>query len=101
MVHVLASLYIKEGRLAEFIEIFKANVPNVLREEGCIEYVPAVDLATDIPTQEQNACVVTVIEKWASLDALKAHAVAPHMRAYGEQVQDILESVSLKILQDA
>lgn len=101
MVHVLASLYVKEGRLAEFVRIFKANVPNVLKEDGCIEYVPAIDLATDISTQDKNACVVTVIEKWASLDALKAHSVAPHMRAYGEQVKDILEKVSLKILQNA
>ncbi|SDG71473.1 putative quinol monooxygenase [Propionivibrio dicarboxylicus] len=101
MVHVLASLYIKEGCLAEFIEIFKANVPNVLKEDGCIEYVPAIDLVTDIPTQDKNACIVTVIEKWDSLEALQAHSVAPHMLAYGEQVKGMLEKVSLKILQNA
>jgi len=101
MVHVLASLYIKEGCLAEFIGIFKANVPNVLQEKGCIEYVPAIDLVTDISTQDKNACVVTVIEKWESLEALKAHSVAPHMLAYGEQVKGMLEKVSLKILQNA
>ena len=41
------------------------------------------------------------MERMIRLDALKAHSVAPHMRAYGEQVKDILEKVSLKILQNA
>ena len=101
MVHVLAALRIKEGHLAEFIEIFKANVQNVLREKGCIEYSPAIDLPTEISTQDIDKNVVTVIEKWESLDALKDHSVAPHMLAYGEKVKDILENVSLKILTNA
>ena len=101
MVHVLAALRIKEGHLAEFIEIFKANVPNVLLEKGCIEYSPAIDLPTEISTQDIDKNVVTVVEKWESLDALKDHSVAPHMLAYGEKVKDILENVSLKILTNA
>ena len=98
MIHVLASLTIKQGHLAEFIDIFKANIPAVLQEKGCIEYALAIDFPTDIPTQEMDGNVATVVEKWESLDALKAHAVAPHMLAYGEKVKDILENVSLKIL---
>ena len=39
MVHVLASLRVKAGCMPELVRIFKANVPNVLREKGCIEYV--------------------------------------------------------------
>ncbi|MEZ5728970.1 MAG: hypothetical protein R3E48_13825 [Burkholderiaceae bacterium] len=31
-----------------------------------------------------------MIEKWASVDALKAHAAAPHMAAYGARVKDML-----------
>ncbi|MBP8867079.1 MAG: antibiotic biosynthesis monooxygenase [Propionivibrio sp.] len=101
MVHVLASLRVKAGCMPEFVRIFKANVPNVLREKGCIEYAPAIDLMTDIPTQAKDDRTLTVIEKWESLEALRAHAVAPHMLAYEEAVKDIIESVSLKILQDA
>ena len=46
MIHVLASLQIKAGQVAEFIEIFKDNVPNVLKERGCIAYAPAIDVAS-------------------------------------------------------
>ena len=42
--------------------------------------------------------MVTILERWASLDALKAHSVAPQMLAYREQVEDLVEGVSLKVL---
>jgi len=54
MINVIASIQIKEGKLPEFIETFKSNVPSVLEEEGCIEYVPTIDLPTGFPPQELN-----------------------------------------------
>jgi len=101
MINVIASIYIKEGRLSEFVEIFKLNIPNVLKEEGCIEYVPTVDVLTDLPPQELDDNVVTIIEKWNSLDDLQAHLSAPHMLAYKENVKNLVDKVSLKILKEA
>ena len=40
-----------------------------------------------------------VIEKWADLDALKAHAAAPHMLAYGQQTRDLVAQRAIHILQ--
>lgn len=101
MIHVLASLHIKPGRREEFLAIFKANMPHVLKEKGCIEYVPTVDAASGMVDQVENEDIVTVVEKWADLDALRAHMQAPHMLAYGERVKGILDKVTLKILQAA
>jgi quinol monooxygenase YgiN len=101
MINVIASIYIKKGRLAEFVEIFKLNIPNVLKEEGCIEYVPSVDVLTDLSSQELDDNVVTIIEKWNSLDDLQAHLSAPHMLAYKENVKNLVDKVSLKILKEA
>ena len=98
MIHVIASLQIKDGRLSEFIEIFKANVPNVLKEQGCVEYVPTVDVAAGLAPQELNSKVVTIVEKWDTLPDLIAHLAAPHMLAYGEKVKDMVEKKSLKVL---
>ena len=44
MITVIASLNIKEGKLSEFIKLFKSNIPNVLAEKGCVEYVPMIDI---------------------------------------------------------
>jgi quinol monooxygenase YgiN len=101
MINVVASVHIKEGRLSEFVEIFKSNIPNVLGEKGCMEYVPTIDVPTGLPRQELNNNVVTIIEKWGSLEDLQAHLSGPHMLAYREKVKDLVEKMSLKVLRKA
>ena len=101
MINVIASIHVKDGRLSDFIEIFKSNVPNVLQEEGCIEYVPTIDVPTGLPPQALDKNVVTIIEKWRRLEDLLAHLSAPHMLAYKEQVKDLVDKVSLKVLEKA
>ena len=101
MIHVLASIQVKPGKKNAFLEIFKTNVPNVLQEEGCVEYSPAVDIDSGLPQQVLNENIVTIIEKWETLENLEAHLKAPHMLAYREKVQDLVEGTSLKVLTDA
>ncbi len=101
MINVIASVHIKEGRSSEFIEIFRSNIPNVLKEKGRIEYMPTVDVPTGLPPQELNSNVVTIIEKWESLEDLQTHLSAPHMLSYREKVKDLVESMSLKVLEEA
>jgi quinol monooxygenase YgiN len=43
--------------------------------------------------------VVTIIEKWKTLECLQAHLIAPHMLEYKAKVADLVEDVSLKVLQ--
>lgn len=101
MIHVIASIGIKPGKRAAFIKIFKANVPTVLAEDGCVEYIPAVDTESGIDAQWQDETVVTVIEKWKTIDALHAHLAAPHMKQFSEDTSNLVEDVSLTILEDA
>ena len=98
MINVIASIHIKEGRLSDFIEIFKTNIPKVLEEKGCVEYVPTIDIPTGLPLQKLNNNVVTIIEKWSSLEDLQTHLTAPHMLAYKEKVKNLVDNVSLKVL---
>jgi quinol monooxygenase YgiN len=100
MIIVIASIQIKEGRQSEFLKIFKSNVPFVLEEAGCIEYFPTIDLPTGLPPQELDKDLVTIIEKWESLENLNAHLSAPHMLAYREKVKDLVDKVTLKVLKE-
>ncbi len=100
MINVIASIRIKEGRIPEFIEIFKANVPQVLQENGCREYLPTMDTASGLPPQELDENVVTIIEKWETLADLQAHLKAPHMLAYQKKVKDLVVGLSLKVLKE-
>lgn len=101
MLIVIASIQVKPEKQAEFLEIFKANVPNVLQEDGCIEYFPTVEVNSGLAAQQLEPHTVTIVEKWAGLEALQAHLGAPHMLAYQEKVKGLVEKVSLKLLQPA
>jgi quinol monooxygenase YgiN len=101
MISVLASIQLHEGQRAAFLEIFHANIPKVLQEEGCLEYYPAVDIESGLPVQHLDENMVTIIEKWQSVAALKAHLATPHMLDYKEKVQSLVKDLSLKVLQVA
>lgn len=101
-VHVVAVIEAKPGKRAELLAAFQANVPAVHAEDGCIEYVAAVDTegAGSIQTPFGPDTFV-VVEKWASLAALQAHAVAPHMKAYGERVKELIAGRTIHVLSPA
>lgn len=101
MIDVIASIRVKEGRRAEFIEKFHANVPNVVAEDGCIHYYPTVDAETGLSAQQTDPNRVTIVERWESVEALHAHLQEPHMASYRETVRDLVEGVTLQVLQAA
>lgn len=102
MIHVIATIELAPGGRAEFLKHFHALVPLVKAEAGCIEYGPAVDVASDIPLQGPlREDVVTVVEQWQDLDALKAHLVAPHMLEYRNQVKTLVRGTHLQVLAPA
>lgn len=100
MIIVIASIQVKEGHISEFIDIFKSNIPHVTAEEGCIEYLATVDVSSGLPPQELNTNVVTILEKWSSLQNLQDHLSASHMLKYREKVKDLVENVSFKVLEE-
>src|SRR5579863_10108350 len=83
MIHVIALITAMPGMREAILAAFRANMPAVHAEQGCIEYGPAVDAEGVGGFQTKfGPDTFVVIEKWASLEALKAHAGAPHMAAY-------------------
>jgi quinol monooxygenase YgiN len=102
MVHVIATIDLKEGARAAFLQEFHRLMPKVHAEQGCIEYGPAIDVATDIPVQiPSRPNVVVIVEKWADLPALQTHLQAPHMAEYRSRVKEYVQGVKLQILQPA
>jgi quinol monooxygenase YgiN len=100
MIHVVATLELHAGKRKEFLSVFHAFAAEVCKENGCIEYGIAADVASGIPVQpplRENA--VVILEKWADLQALKTHLAAPGMKAYREQTKDLVAGRDLRILQ--
>ena len=99
MIHVLAVITAKPGMRDEVLQAFRANVPNVRAEKGCIEYGAAVDSEPVLKFQAAlGPDTFMVVEKYQDLDALKAHAASPHMAAYGAKTKDMLASRTIHIL---
>ncbi|MEO5736696.1 MAG: putative quinol monooxygenase [Variovorax sp.] len=100
MIHVVAVITAKAGQRAAMLELFAANRAAVLAEAGCIEYVATVDAAGMPPSKGSfGADTFVVVEKWESLAALQAHAVAPHMAAYGAKTKEMTESRLIHVLE--
>ena len=99
MILVLVTVEVKDAQRDRFLEEFAKIVPLVRAEAGCIEYGPTLDAETDIEGQvgpREN--VVTIVEKWESLEHLKAHLTAPHMLEYRPKVKPLLAQTRLQIL---
>lgn len=102
MIHVLAVITAKPGQRDTILAAFRANVQAVKAEPGCIEYGAAVDMPNGPGFQVQyGPDAFVVIEKWESMDALKAHGAAPHMAAYSSRTKDLVASRVIHILSPA
>lgn len=99
MIHVIAVISAKPGMRDAILQAFRANVPACKAEQGCIEYGAAVDLEDGPGFQKKyGADTFLVVEKWASLDALKAHAASPHMAAYAAKTKDMIANRAVHIM---
>jgi quinol monooxygenase YgiN len=99
MITVIATIEAAPGNRAALLAAFKELVPRVLAEKGCIEYCPMIEVETKFTGQPPRENVVTMVEKWASLEALEAHLAAPHMTAFRSATEAMRLQLTLQILE--
>jgi len=98
MIHVVAVITTNAGQREAVLQAFRANVPAVHAEHGCIEYGATVDADAGSIQTKFGPDTFVVIEKWASLDALKAHAASPHMAAYAAKTKPMIAKRVIHVL---
>lgn len=102
MIHVIAIITAKPGQRETILETARANIPAVKAEDGCIEYSLATDAEGMGSFQTKfGPDTFVFVEKWRDPAALKAHAAAPHMAAYGAKVKDLIASRVIHVLSPA
>ncbi len=102
MIKVVAIVTAKPGRREDVLVAFRAIVPTVRAESGCVEYGPTVDAEGFGSFQtKMGPDVFVVLETWENAQALQAHAAAPHMAAYGAKTKDLIASRAIHILSPA
>jgi len=71
-------------------------------EQGCLAYQAVVDVRDAAPGFAQfGPDSFIVVEQWSSLEALQAHAVAPHMKAYASKVKELTANRAIHVLEPA
>ena len=100
MIHVVADLRATPGNREKLVEAFKALLPEVYAEEGCIYYEPATGVSAGLdPEPDVDEDVVTMIERWESVEHLKVHLDAPHMHAFREKNAGLIAGIVVRVLE--
>ena len=99
MIHVTAIITAVPGKRSELLDAFMQIVPLVHAEKGCVEYVPVTDASNAGKAQtELGPDTFMVVEKWETMDDLKAHSVSEHMVNYGKNAGHMVADRVIHIL---
>lgn len=102
MIHVIATIEATPGKREALLTEMRRLLPSVQAEKGCLEYGPAVDIASGLGVQAApRENVIVMMEKWQDLDALRAHLSAAHMIEYRKKIEGLVSRVQLQVLQPA
>lgn len=101
-VYVLCRFDLKpEADRAEYVKRTLAVAPTVRQEKGCRLYTLVGDAATDWEAPQRfGERTLWMLEKWDSIEALKAHLATPHMKAFGPTVRDMRTSGTFHVLSE-
>ncbi|GIR52995.1 MAG: hypothetical protein CM15mP62_04660 [Rhodospirillaceae bacterium] len=101
LVHVLAVITAKPGKGRRCWRILIIMFRLFMRRR-CIEYGAVIDSPEASSFSAPfGPDTFVVVEKWESLDHLKAHAAAPHMKAYAEKNKDLLADRKVHVMTSA
>ena len=104
MIHVVAEITTQPGKRQEILDIYRAGLPDVLAEAGCVEYSIVVDAATVGPMHTQAKLgpdTFFTIEKWESLKHLEDHSSQPSMDDYHKNVVPLMSKRIVHFLENA
>jgi quinol monooxygenase YgiN len=96
VLHVVVTMMVKEGRMEEFQGLCRELRPKVLAEPGCLAYDYTRDLAGPFGGRGLEPNRVTLLERWESLEALKVHLTAKHLKETGARMAELRASVEVR-----
>jgi quinol monooxygenase YgiN len=73
MVHLIITVRVRPGCVADYVGAFAAIAADVRLESGCIDYNIYRDSTDPRFDNQARPDTVIICEKWESIDALQAH----------------------------
>lgn len=89
MIIVIARAEVDPARLDELKPALDAMMRSTWEESGCLSYSMAIEA--------NDRGVVSIVERWASEDALKLHFTQPHMAAFNTAIAGAILSLDARL----
>lgn len=89
MIIVIARVEADPARMDELQHALDAMMRATWEESGCISYSMAVE--------NKDMGIVSVVERWESVEALKSHFDEPHMASFNAAVKDAVRSIDARM----
>jgi quinol monooxygenase YgiN len=93
MIYVIAELSIKPGSAEKAAAAARQAVAETNKEDGCIFY--QMHLNVSDPTK------LVVVERWESREALDAHLLTPHLKAWRAAGADFVTARKVEVIAPA
>lgn len=102
MICVIARIEVGVGKRDKLLSLLRPLVPKVQAEKGNVEYTVMIDTPSGLSAQGPTCDnVVTILEKWESVDILKAHLKTIHMAEYFRASEELDLTMQLQVLEPA
>lgn len=90
MIYVAATFRIRPGTLEAFVAAAYVLIDAARREPGCIYY----DLHASVTDPDRVVC----LEQWADRAALDTHLATPHVAAFGEAIEPLVDVSKVEVI---
>ena len=99
MIHVVATVMIKQGCLPQALACYRYLLPLVREmEPGCIEYAPTMDRDLGLDNQDRSPARILVSERWQSEQDFRAHLALPHCIEFRARIRPYLaEEITITV----
>ncbi len=98
MINVIAIITAHPGKRDELLKVFTEVVPLVHQEKGYIEYEPVTDTDNEGSQAKIGEDSYMVIEKWETMDDLRAHSASSHMAEFGKKAGHLIADRKVYVL---
>lgn len=89
MIIVIGRAEVDPSRIPALQPALDAMMRATWEESGCLSYSMAVENAVE--------GIVTIVERWTDIDALRAHFATPHMQAFNATIKGAARSIDVKM----
>lgn len=90
MIHLIATLHIREGTLDEVLSLARPCIEATRREDGCLLY--------DLHQSLTEPTKLAFVEKWRDRTALERHFNEPHLIAWRDAGAPFITAKSIEII---